>query len=58
MNANVTICKNKQIKHKKNKDSCKHYEGPIFNKDKCHATPAFILPSDKVSLFSFRMNTS
>ena len=54
MNTNVTICKSKQIKRKKNKDSCKHYDGPVFNRDRCHATPTFILPSEKVLLFSIQ----
>jgi len=33
---------------------CKNYEGAMFNKDYCHATPAFILPSEKVLNISHR----
>jgi hypothetical protein len=45
------MCRSKQAKKKKNKDNCLNYDGAIFNKDRCHATPAFILPSEKVPLF-------
>jgi hypothetical protein len=42
------MCRGKNGKNKKNKDQCKSYEGAILNKDRCYATPAFILPSEKV----------
>jgi hypothetical protein len=39
------MCRSKQTKNKKIKDKCANFEGASFNKDKSHATPAFILPS-------------
>lgn len=42
------MCRSKQTKNKKNKDKCANFEGASFNKDRCYATPAFILPSEKV----------
>ena len=43
------MCKSKQLKKKGKKTQCTNYEGPSFNRDRCHATPAFILPSEKVT---------
>lgn len=52
------MCRAKQIKNKKNKAKCPNFEGPILNRDKCYATPAFILPSEKVSMIWKRSTTS
>ena len=51
LTASVLMCRGKQTKNKKIKVRCPNFEGPVLNKDRCHATPAFILPSEKVALF-------
>ena len=49
LSATVVMCRGKQLKNKKTRVRCPNFEGPVLNKDRCHATPAFILPSEKVN---------
>jgi hypothetical protein len=46
LNTQLTMCKKKN-NHKT--AHCQEYEGPILHQDHCHATPAFILSSEKVN---------
>jgi hypothetical protein len=58
LTASVTLCRGKHIKNRKARPTCPNFEGPILNKDRLYATPAFILPSEKVPKLSSRLNTS
>ena len=54
LNANSTMCRGKFFKNKKNKLKCACYEGPALNKDRCYATPTFILSSERVQVLLSR----
>ena len=57
MSAALTMCRGKQNKTKKIRSKCQNYEGPILNKDRVHASPTFILSSEKVDRLLARLNT-
>jgi hypothetical protein len=45
LTASTVMCRGKQLKNKKVRAHCPNFEGPLLNKDRLYATPAFILPS-------------